>query len=279
MGHGIGFANSVRPGNIGLISASGSGLQEVVSLITRSGGGISQAIGVGGNDMRAPVNGLMAVEAVKRLKQDPRTEVIVIIAKAASPEAVERVIAEAKTTGLPIVADFGAVENAALDKVDSLRLVDTFEECARQAVLLAGGEWSIAGREEDFRRWMSSRLEAGAAKKAALRGLFAGGSLCGEALSICRKGGMNVQTNLGYYEDNPGDILFLDLGAEEFTEGRPHPFIDHRLRSMEIEKAYRDEVGLILLDVVIGWGSHPDPAGEVVKALEKAERNMAGARP
>ena len=102
--------------------------------------------------------------------------------------AVERVIAEAKTTGLPIVADFGAVENAALDKVDSLRLVDTFEECARQAVLLAGGEWSIAGREEDFRRWMSSRLEAGAAKKAALRGLFAGGSLCGEALSICRKG-------------------------------------------------------------------------------------------
>jgi FdrA protein len=271
-GYGIGFANSVRPGNIGLISASGSGLQEVVSLITRSGGGISQAIGVGGNDMRAPVNGLMAVEAVKRLKQDPRTEVIVIIAKAASPEAVERVIAEAKTTGLPIVADFGAVENAALDKVDSLRLVDTFEECARQAVLLAGGEWSIAGREEDFRRWMSSRLEAGAAKKAALRGLFAGGSLCGEALSICRKGGMNVQTNLGYYEDNPGDILFLDLGAEEFTEGRPHPFIDHRLRSMEIEKAYRDEVGLILLDVVIGWGSHPDPAGEVVKALEKAEK-------
>lgn len=274
-GYGIGFANSVFSGNIGLISASGSGLQEVVSLIAKSGGGISQAIGLGGNDMREPINGLSAIEAIKRLKGDPQTEVVVIIAKSASAQAVSRVVREAKTAGLPIIADFGAIDELASDDLQGVHLVDSYEECAKQAVLLSGGTWRINDREQDFNEWLKTRQELCSANHSSVRGLFAGGSLCGEALSICSKGGLNVKTNLDYFDSNSvSDSVFLDLGAEEYTEGRPHPFIDHRLRSLEIKKAFKEQISLILMDVVIGWGSHPDPAGEVARAIHEAEHEF-----
>ena len=104
-GYGLGFANKVRSGSIGLVSASGSGLQEVVTLIHKAGGGISQAIGVGGRDMESPVDGLMAEAAVRLLGDDERTEILVVLAKKASPGAQERVLAAAKNVGLPLVAE------------------------------------------------------------------------------------------------------------------------------------------------------------------------------
>jgi FdrA protein len=270
-GCGLGFANQVRRGTIGLVSASGSGLQEVTTLVHRGGGGISQAIGVGGRDMRDPVNGLMAEAGVRRLNQDPRTRVIVILAKSASPTAQRRVLEAARAGGKPTVVDFisGEVGDLRPYGADS---EDTFEGCASTAVRLAGLEWALGNEGEDryvtVRQWLNQL----APSRWAVRGLFAGGSLCGEAAHVLSRQGLRLSTNLEHpVEGRPPGHLLLDLGAEEYTQGRAHPFIDPRLRTLEIEQAFADEtVAIVLLDVVLGWGCHTDPAGAVIAALQRS---------
>jgi hypothetical protein len=47
--------------------------------------------------------------------------------------------------------------------------------------------------------------------------------------------------------------------------------IDHRLRNERILKEAADpQVAVILLDIVLGYGSHPDPAGELAPVLHQA---------
>ncbi len=270
-GCGLGFANQVRAGSIGLVSASGSGLQEVVSLIHRAGGGVSQAIGVGGRDMRSPVNGLMAEAAVRMLGRDPQTRVITILAKSASAEARRRVLRAAQETRLPIVVDFGPNGGSELRR-DGAVAADTFEACAREALALAGVGWNLPAPEANVEARPAARAGGLAPGRWAVRGLYAGGSLCGEAARILSARGVVPATNLDHpLHSRPSGHWLLDLGAEEYTEGRAHPFIDPRLRSLEIEQAFADEsVGVLLLDVVLGWGCHPDPAGSIVAALQTA---------
>ena len=270
-GCGLGFANRARAGNIGLVSASGSGLQEVISLIDRGGGGISQAIGVGGRDMRSPVNGLMTEAAIRMLGLSTQTRVIVILAKSASPEAQERVIRAAQETQLPLVVDFLSADGSDLSR-EEVTIAETFEACAREALSLVGIHTSLPAPDENIEQRMASAVEGLEPGRWTVRGLFAGGSLCAEAKRILLARGIIPATNL----DEPlttrtcGHLL-IDLGAEEYTEGRSHPFIDPRLRTLEIEQAFADStVGILLLDVVLGLGCHPDPAGAVATALRKA---------
>ena len=270
-GCGLGFANQVRRGSIGLVSASGSGLQEVTTLVHRAGGGISQAIGVGGRDMRHPLNGLMAEAAVRRLSQDPQTRVIVILAKSASLVAQRRVLDAARASGRATVVDFISGE------IGDLRLrgavsADTFEGCALAAVQLAGLEWALGNSHEGHLAEVRASVRQLMPSRWAVRGLFAGGSLCGEAAHILSQQGLTAATNLEQpLKERPAGHLLLDLGAEEYTQARAHPFIDPRLRALEIDQAFADtSVAILLLDVVLGWGCHPDPAGAVVAALQKA---------
>lgn len=276
-GCGLGFANQVRRGSIGVVSASGSGLQEVTTLIHRHGGGISQAIGVGGRDMRDPVNGLMSAAAVRMLGSMPETRVIVLLAKSASARARTRVLEAARIIGLPVVVDFLSEDGGAQDRGD-VRVADTFEACAAAALEAAG----IASEETQPDAEEAAHLNDGSAKwplrGSLIRGLFAGGSLCAEAARILGQGGVRVATNLDQpLTPLPDQHVLLDLGAEEYTEGRPHPFIDHRLRNLEIERAFaHGSVGVLLLDVVLGWGCEADPAGAVASALKQARLNEAG---
>ncbi|MDP2965587.1 MAG: hypothetical protein Q8N39_06045 [Pelolinea sp.] len=277
-GVGFGFANAIRLGPIGLVSAAGSGLQEVSMLIHRAGSGITQAIGVGGNDMTPPINGIMAEFGVNILGQDPRTKVIVILAKKSSEESQERVINAARKFKIKIVANFSSVHPKFLmEKNEDVVIVDTFEECAKVAVELTGTDFNFDSPKEGFDFWAERKIKKLNPLRIKIRGLYGGGSLCSETVNILDKSNILTNSNIkpNYQKNNINENLILDLGAEEFTEGRAHPFIDHRLRSMEIMDAFKNpNVGIILLDVVLGWGSHEDPAGEVVTAVRKAQQEF-----
>jgi len=270
-GIGYGFANKVRLGNIGLVSASGSGLQEVSTLIHRGGGGVSQAIGVGGRDMLSPIDGLMSVQAIKMIAQGSLTDCLVILGKKSSTRGRQTILKAARKTGLPIIANFFD-ENDLPTQNGKFIFTETYEECAKRALETVGQEWNFPTDGNQAKEWLDSILARLTPGQWAIRGLFSGGSLCGEAASILAGSGLLIQTDPDTTNKPMVSChVLLDLGDEQYTEGRPHPFIDSRLRNLEIIKAYSDpSVAVILLDVVLGWGSSPDPAGDVVKAMDEA---------
>jgi FdrA protein len=279
-GIGLGFANQVPSGTIGIVSASGSGLQEVMSLIGRLGGGVSQAVGVGGRDMSAEVGGVMAEQAVHFLAEGGMTQVLVVLAKSAAPDAVRRVLKAADEAGLPVVADF--MRTAAQPQMpgSSAILMDTFEQCACRALELGGYRKCrhVGARSKDS-RW-KEMLGSLKPSRRFLHGLFGGGSLCAEARLLLEQRGLKIRTNLDapLPAYAPGHIL-LDFGSEEFTQGSPHPFIDPRQRSVKLRESWSNpEVAILLLDIVLGWGCHPDPAGEL-SALIESMRNDTTDRP
>lgn len=273
-GIGLGFANNIHQGPVGIVSASGSGLQEVMSLIHRSHSGVSQAIGVGGRDLANPVNGRMTKEALKRISRLKDTKVIILLAKQASNDALLQLAETLKTIDQPIITPLKQL-NSVLAKVDNSRILfaNSYEDCAKIAVLVSGGRWSLRESDENGNMLVAERISSLAKTRRYLRGLYSGGSLCSETAHILGDAGFNIHTNLDAPISHIGDGNYLiDLGAEEYTEGWPHPFIDTRLRSIEIEKAYVDpNVGIILVDVVLGHGCHHDPAGELVKSIKKAK--------
>jgi FdrA protein len=274
-GIGYGFANKVRLGNIGLVSASGSGLQEVSTLIHRGGGGVSQAIGVGGRDMLSPIDGLMSVQAIKMIAQESLTDCLVILGKKSSTRGRQTILKAARKTGLPIIANFYN-ENDLPIQNGKFIFAETYEECAMRALETVGQEWNIPTEGNQAKEWVDSNLARISPGQWAIRGLFSGGSLCREAAIILAGNGLLIQTDPNS-TNKPmvSSHVLVDLGEEQYTEGRPHPFIDSRLRNLEIKKAYSDpDVAVILLDIVLGWGCSPDPAGDVVRAMDEASIHM-----
>jgi FdrA protein len=242
-GVGLGFANAVRPGPIGIVAASGTGAQELSCLIDRLGAGISRIIGTGGRDLSAAVGGLMTLDALARLEADPAITVIAIISKPPAPEVAERVRVAAATGSKPVVLCFldGSIDEAA---VRAVHLANGTPEAALAERLGGGG----AGP-------MVHRLRPG---RTCVRGLFSGGTLCSQARRV-------LEPALG-----PGDTL-VDLGDDAFTAGRPHPMIDPTLRCRRLDEEADDpRTGVILLDVVLGHGAHPDPAGALSRPIRKA---------
>lgn len=219
----IAFANAVPRGDIGLVSASGTGLQEVSTLIARLGGGVSHGIGVGGRDLDERVGGLATLAALDALAQDPGTRRIVLISKPPAPAVARKVLERAGKSGKPFVACFlGSSEPG---------MARTLTEAAERAT---------------EKKLSLERIEV-KKRSGALRGLFCGGTLCAEAELVV--GGRK------------GD-LFLDLGDDEYTRGRPHPMIEPELRNAHIAEAVKDPaVGVLLVDVVLGYGAHENPAG------------------
>jgi FdrA protein len=273
-GVGLGFANQIRQGPIGIISASGSGLQEVVSLIHRSESGISQAIGVGGRDLSDPVDGRMAELALRWIAALPQTKVIILLAKKASERAVERLFQAAALITQPLIICFQdyTINLRETGEKNSVLIAKNYKDCARLAVLCAGDRWLIPDTTKSAEDWIDRNLPTLPLNSLYFRGLFAGGSLCAEAYQILSSSGCVIQTNLAApVELSPNSHGMLDLGSEEYTQGRAHPFIDHRLRAQEIDKAFADpSVAILLVDVVLGWGCHADPAGELISALRTA---------
>ena len=248
-GIGLGFANRVRRGPIGVVGASGTGIQELTSLIHRLGSGVSHAIGTGGRDLHAAVGGLTTLQGVAALGADPDTRVVLIVSKPPSPAAADAVLRAAVETGKPVVACLLGYDGATPAGV---RTAPTLEEAATTAVKLT------AGSVRDLER---SRAKAPGAR-GAIFGLYSGGTLCDEARRLVG--------------DGPGH-RFVDFGAEEYTRGRPHPIIDPSQRNVAIVGAGDDSgVSVILLDLVLGDCAHADPVGALRPALAEARARRRG---
>lgn len=273
----LAFANVVRRGVIGVVGASGTGLQQVTCLIDRWGGGISQAIGTGGHDLHCDVGGISMLQGMKALATDPSTSVIVLISKPPSPEVADKVLEAAGHAGKAVVVNFLGAD---LDRVrhENIYPAVTLEDAAAAAVALANGRTPETNRASVT----APTLTPLAQEQRYIRGLYSGGTFCYEASLLLKKALGQINSNTPV---EPGDRLsdvwtsrkhtVIDLGDDLFTRGRPHPMIDHRLRNERLIKEANDpEAAVILLDVVLGYGSHPDPADELVPAIQNA-RDLA----
>ena len=261
-GIGLGFANRVRRGPIGLVGASGTGLQAVTTHIHNLGGGISHAIGTGGRDLKSEVGAITAYQALDLLARDPETKVIVLISKPPSPDVVTNLLSAARATGKPVVVDFIGYPPPARS-LDNLHFSISLSEAAEIAVrqLSLGKEQILTVQKKPINGY--------------LRGLFSGGTLAYETMlgfqSILSPLYSNAPiTNNQLLKDplHSERHTIIDLGDELFMVGRLHPMIDNDLRIRRMKQEASDpEVSLILFDVVLGEGSHPNPAGELVPVI------------
>jgi FdrA protein len=270
-GVGLGFANRVRRGNIGVVAASGTGLQVVTSGIHSLGGGISQAIGTGGRDLKADVGGIGALQAIDLLGRDPQTKVIVLISKPPDAAVVPQLFTAAQSTGKPVVINFIGYPPL-VGHNGNLHFAITLNEAADIAVSLERleiGDWRLRDQQT------SLTLHSPLSTPHYLRGLFSGGTLAYEALIHLQGVLSPLYSNIAIRpEQQLADSLksqshtILDLGEDEFTQGRLHPMMDNDLRLRRLRQEAADpEVGLILLDVVLGEGAHPNPAAELAPAM------------
>jgi FdrA protein len=263
-GVGLGFANRVRRGAIGLVGASGTGLQAITSHIHQSGGGISHAIGTGGRDLAADVGAITALQALDLLRRDPATQVIVMVSKPPAPAVATRLLAAAQASGKPVVVNFIGYPPPAR-AVNSLYFATTMQATAELAVELAANQGPADGQA----------VTAVSGQARYLRALFSGGTLAYELLLGLQAFLTPIYANAPFQEQqrlaNPLQSqahTILDLGADDFTQGRLHPMLDNELRLRRLRQEAADpEVGLILLDVVLGEGAHPDPAGELAPVM------------
>jgi FdrA protein len=266
----LGFANEAPRGRVGIVSASGTGLQQVVCLLAAHGLGPSHAIGVGGRDMSAGVGGLMTLFALDALARDPGTDVLMVIGK--PPDEQVRARIEAAVRAQPRPAVLAVLGPGVASRRDgAVVTAATLEDAALAAVALSRGTgWTpaAAGAAETAPGVEAARSRLGPGQRA-LRGLFAGGTLAHEAALIAGAILGPIGGNVG--GDRGGLHRVWDLGADEFTRSRAHPMLDPGARIEAIAEAARDPAtAVLLLDVVLGHGAAADPAGDVAPALEAA---------
>ena len=282
-GVALGFANAVLRGPVGIVAAAGTGLQEISTLLTKLGVGISQGIGTGGRDLEEAVGGIMMREGIQTLQDDPDTQVLLLISKPPAPTVAELVLKQVQQSDKPTVVCFLGGDPAPIAAAGAIP-ARTLQQAAYLAAAEVEGYAEPAADEVIEREKTKLKVQALELKKRLkpgqkyLRGLFSGGTLAAEALVI--------------WEETPGDVFSnvavdprlklrdatrseghcaVDLGEDEFTVGRPHPMLDNDLRIRRLMQESTDpEVAVVVLDVVLGYGAHPDPASELGPAIRRA---------
>lgn len=280
-GVGLGFANAVPRGGIGIVSAAGTGLQEVSCLLARQGIGISQAIGTGGRDLSKAVGGLMFTAAIDALQADPSTQILVLISKPPDAEMVDQLFKVLANSQKPVVLCLLGAERPA-QMSPNLYFTRTLEECAftAQAVFTSSNLDEmrlIEAGDAPLRENLMKIKENFKADQGDIRALYSGGTLCYEAQVIWQDElSEPVYSNAPLKADHQIPDVFkctghcaLDLGEEDFTVGRPHPMIDNELRIERMRQEAGDpHTAVILFDVVLGYGAHPHPAEELAEAIK-----------
>jgi FdrA protein len=272
----LGFANQLPRGPVGVISASGTGLQQVACLLARQGIGVSQAIGVGGRDLQRQIGGRSMRAALQALAGDTSTRVIVLISKPPDTTVAMCLAQEAAQVGKPcVLALLG--EAPWSSPTAAVYGVATLEQAALVAATLVRGE-PLPASPQEVPPHLVSALEAARAllrpDQSAIGALYCGGTLAYEALWLLRHALGTVHSNLDGAIDLTGVAghVVLDLGAAEFTSGRPHPMIDPTIRRQQLlALARRPGVAVVLCDVMLGWGAHADPATALAAAWEEAQ--------
>jgi len=312
-GVALGFCNVVPRGNIGIVGASGTGMQQIMCLIVGAGCGISQAIGVGGRDLSREIGGVMTRQGLAMLAADEQTEVIVLVSKPPSPEVAQSIL-DAVQSEKPVVAIFlsqspqnevkkeeqnalplttsqqstayqsDAQRTGDVAYASNIHFARTLTEGAALAVELARGDRSrVPGAQGDAHA--AAGRAAFSPSQRYIRALYSGGTLCDEAMLLLSEQVGPVASNIALRPEwalDPGEVFrghtALDLGADEFTRGRPHPMIDPTLRLQYLERAAEDaETAVILLDIILGFCAHPDPAAIYAPAIERARARAEAA--
>ena len=269
-GVGLGFANRVPRGPVGIVGASGTGTQEVCCLLSRLNVGISHAIGTGSRDLSAAVNGMMSEFALRLLADDDATRVVVLVAKHPAREVADRLHGVLAGLGKPVVVRY--LGEQARQTADGVVYAETLDEAAEVAAANAG----VTSACQD--KWIPGPVDSawdGVTVAGRLVGLFGGGSLAAEAQHVLATRG--IETTVPADPLVPGQPipgtghLVVDTGDDAYTVGRPHPMVDQTVRCGLIRAAGADQsVGLVLLDLVLGDGAHPDPAPDIVAAVAGA---------
>ena len=286
-GKGIGFANVVRRGSIGVVASSGTGLQEFTSLVHRSGAGISHGFGTGGRDLSDAVGGISTLTAIDALENDSETEVIAIVSKPPGRATLDRVVQRLNQCGKPVAACFLGLKLADRPSAALFEIAATLDEVVEASLRLAGqanGGSTFLSTVKTAEQ-LEKEVEGMRSEQMHVRGLFAGGTFCYQAQQVMRDGGIDVHSNaplegMTLLDDANASIdnTLGDMGSDEFTIGIPHPMIDatHR-RERILAEAEDPTVAVLLLDFVLGFNASPDPAGDLVEAIITAKSRAAEA--
>jgi len=281
----LGFANVVNRGDIGIVSAAGTGLQEVSSIISNEGGGISQGIGTGGIDMKKDYGGLSFLTGLKALIADPQTKIITLVSKPPHPDVLARIGEVLKGNNKPVVAAFLGADPALVKSIGAIP-ASSLEEAALLSVSLSKGismdqfNKEIQESETELKqlgRDLANKLNP---EQKYFRGLFQGGTLAYETQVILKDMIGEINSNVPLdpklkLADSWRSVghTVVDLGEDEFTVGRPHPQIDFSLRNKRIlEEAQDKSVAIIYLDVVIGHGTNLNPGEELSPVIAEAKK-------
>ncbi len=275
---GLCFANNVKKGNIGIVAASGTGAQEVSVRIHDFKGGISQLIGTGGRDLSEEIGGIMMLDGLYALNEDENTEVIVLLSKPPAMSVASKIYEAVKNIKKPVVICFIG-GNYEKDLASHVYFEKTTKEAALKAVILSGvDENTINKHSLNLPLIEEVKLKLNEEQKY-IRGLFCGGTICEEVFQLIKEKHKNVYSNIAKNEENKlkdvnvsKDHTLIDFGDDEFTKGKPHPMIDPSLRIERfIKEACNKEVGVIILDFILGYGSHPDPVEVMLPFIRQSK--------
>lgn len=281
-GTGLAFANAVRRGSIGIVGASGTGSQELSVRIHDFGGGVSQLIGTGGRDLSTEIGGISMIDGITALDADPETAVIVVVSKPPAEDVADKVLAAAGAASKPVVVTFlGSTRTES--GYDNVTLVAGTKPTAIAAVVASGIDESTLDKHPLNLPLIEEVRAKLAPEQTYVRGLFCGGTLCDEAMFAALATYDNVYSNI---QKDPARVIgamdasrehtFLDMGDDDFTNGRPHPMIDPTLRLQRlVQEADDPTVGVIAMDFILGFGSHEDPVGVTVPAIQEAKAKAA----
>ncbi len=325
-GVGLGFANVVRPGPVGVVAASGTGAQQVLCLLDAAGVGVSHCLGVGGRDLSSEVGAASTLASLDALDTDAETELIVVVSKPPAPKVAAKVRAHAAGLATPVVfallgqdqPDLTAAVTTALTRLGhpaprwptwpptattdhappsappsappTFGLLRVDGAAAPSKVRNSGAGAAGAGAAEADTAGTGAAADTGGAgaerlggrRAGHLRGLFSGGTLCDEAMVIAAAALGPIASNIPLHPDwalgpdlRADGHAMIDFGDDELTRGRAHPMIDGTLRLERFAAEAADPgCGVILLDVVLGHGAHPDPAGELAPAIARSTADV-----
>ena len=269
----VAFTNAVRKGSIGVVGASGTGIQEVTTLIHKLGGGVTNAIGTGGRDLKAEVGGITLKDSVATLENDPDTKVIVVISKPPAPSVRDEVLDLLRSSSKPVVTIFLGEEPT--DHEENLYRAYTLEEAAEIAVQLMHGKEVVEKNTA-----LEDPCYQFAAGQTGIKGLYSGGTLAYEAAMLMKRA-------LGLKDEKKAEAGFIlkdgvheiiDLGDDIYTQGKPHPMIDPSKRQEMLAQAADDPTtAVILLDDVLGYGSHENMAKELAPTIKEIKEKVASA--
>lgn len=278
-GKGIGFANRVLVGPVGVIGPSGTGLQEFTCLIHHLGSGISHAIGTGSRDLKDDIGGITTLMALDLLEKDVATEVVAIVSKPAGKKTLVKILNRLDNFNKPIITCFLGVEKIRKSKNKNLKFTSTIDDAAQ--ITVSNLDINPAQIEDDFAgSLLEEEAKSYAPKQKYIRGLFAGGTFCYQSQQLLLASGLDIHSNdplvkaekLRDPDKSIGHTL-VDMGDEYYTLGKPHPMIDGTMRSLRISNEAEDpEVAIILLDFILGFNASNDPVGEAIESILAVKR-------